>query len=84
MISRLKRKWTAWRLEPGLRISSEVAYYRAYGNKNSHLLGPELNLISLSNDLRKFKLHLEVGQEELGPEFEKVLEENRWALYARG
>lgn len=77
-----KRRWLLWRLRPGLRIAETLAYDRAW-SKHGGELGPEMNLINLSNDLGGFRLRLELDQERLGPEFERVLYEQLWGLYAR-
>jgi hypothetical protein len=83
MIQWMKQKWVAWRLKPGLMLATNVAHRRAWSHKNAGMLGPEQNLAKLANDLSAFRMRLENQQEALGPEFEKVLSEHAWDLYAR-
>ncbi len=51
MLERLKAAWQLWRIGPGLRAAAVDAAKRAYSNPNTAMLGPEKNLINLSNDL---------------------------------
>lgn len=58
MLTWIKRRWKYWRMAPGLRAASDLAYERAWSNKNTRYLGPEKNLIDLSNDINGYLLQL--------------------------
>ncbi len=57
MIEWIKHQYLLWRLGPGLRLAAEEAYDRAW-SKHGGQLGPELNLIELSNDLSGYRIKL--------------------------
>lgn len=57
----IKRKWKLWRMAPGLRAASDLAYDRAWAHPNAKTLGPEMNLINLSNDLNGYRLKLDAN-----------------------